>query len=150
MRQELNNMGVLDIFKKFKRGTDARSERFKTRQRAKETVIKEGDENVHAERKDRVAFAESKTAAEVLVSPHVTEKSAKLSDGSVYVFKVRAGATKPQIKKAVSELYNVKAVSASIINQKPKTRFFRRVKGRKPGYKKAQVMLAKGEKIEFI
>lgn len=143
-------MGVLDIFKKFKKHSDTHSERFKARQREKDSSKRVEDSDPGAEKKTVAILSESKTAAEVLVSPHITEKSAKLSDDSVYVFKVRASATKPQIKKAVSELYNVKVISVSIINQKPKTRLFRRVKGRKPGYKKAQVMLAKGGKIEFI
>lgn len=142
-------MGVFNFFKKFRKKSEGRSERFQVKQREKDVLKKQaGEESTPVQSK--ASLYESQIAAGVLISPHVTEKSARLSDGSVYIFKVKNGATKPQIKKAVSELYRVNVKTVNTLNQKPKTRYFRRVKGQKSGYKIAQVALARGQKIEFV
>lgn len=141
-------MAFFNFLKKFKKKGEARSERFRDTQREKDVLKKQTEDSGTNISKE--ARYESKTAADVLISPHITEKSAQLSDNSVYVFKVKNGTTKPQIKKAVSELYRVNVKTVNTLNQKPKTRYFRRVKGQKSGYKIAQVALARGQKIEFV
>ena len=143
-------MAFFNFFKKSKKSGEAHSERFKAKQREKEAVKKNGDTEEGSDVKAVKKLYESESAADILVSPHVTEKSTTLSGGSVYVFKVKSDSTKPQIKKAVGELYHVNVTSVNTVNQKSKVRIFRRVKGHKPGYKKAIVALASGQKIEFI
>ena len=45
----------------------------------------------------------------VLLAPHVSEKSANMADASdQYIFKVTPDATKPEVKKAVESLFEVK------------------------------------------
>jgi len=44
---------------------------------------------------------------DVVLAPHITEKSTLLSEHNAVVFKVAGGATKPQIKAAVEALFGV-------------------------------------------
>ena len=85
----------------------------------------------------------------VLRSPISTEKSAKASALSKYVFKVSRESTKPMIKRAVEFLFKTKVLSVNIINVPGKTKTFKRVKGRASGYKKAVVTVKKGEVLEL-
>ena len=61
----------------------------------------------------------------------MTEKSGDAECGwQVYVFMVRIDATKPEIKKAIQELYKVDVVAVNIVNRPAKTQAFRpRLKG---------------------
>ena len=45
---------------------------------------------------------------DVVLAPHITEKSTMLSDHNAVVFKVAGTASKPEIKAAVEALFNVK------------------------------------------
>lgn len=99
-----------------------------------------------------------KSAVGVLIAPHITEKSVALSEsvkrgdtlGGQYVFKVEGSATKPMVKRAVEDAYKVKVLSVNIIARRDKTRFARGRRGTHVGYKKALVILKKGDKIEFV
>lgn len=84
-----------------------------------------------------------------LISPHITEKSTKISHDNFYVFKINSRANKNQIKKAVETLYNVNVEKVNIINIKRKRKGFGRLEGYKQGYKKAMVKVKKGQKIEI-
>lgn len=85
----------------------------------------------------------------VLVQPHVTEKSARASEGGEYVFLIAKSATKRDVSKAMKVVYGVDPVSVNIVRVKGKVRTVRGKLGRKPGTKKAYVTLAKGTKIEL-
>ncbi|KUJ71132.1 50S ribosomal protein L23 [Thiomicrospira sp. WB1] len=86
----------------------------------------------------------------VLLAPHVSEKSANLADASdQYIFKVTPDATKPEVKKAVEQLFEVKVQSVNMINIKGKTKFFRGRAGKRNGIRKAVVRLAPGQEIDF-
>ena len=52
---------------------------------------------------------------DVILSPHITEKSTLLSEHNAVVFKVADTATKPQIKSAVESLFNVKVTGVNTI-----------------------------------
>ena len=53
----------------------------------------------------------------VLLAPRVTEKSTLLGElNNQFVFKVAPDATKPQVKKAVEELFKVKVKSVQVLN----------------------------------
>jgi large subunit ribosomal protein L23 len=84
----------------------------------------------------------------ILISPLTTEKAVSSQSSNKYVFKVMAKANKIDIMRAVSKTYNVKVVSANIINIPRKARRVGRTLGFKSGYKKAIVTLAKGQSIE--
>jgi large subunit ribosomal protein L23 len=86
----------------------------------------------------------------ILKEPHISEKSTKLFDEGKYTFKVFSWANKTEIKKAVSDLYGVRVKDVKIVNIKPKSRTLRGLRGKKRGYKKAIVILEKGEKIEIM
>ncbi len=64
---------------------------------------------------------------DVIVAPHITEKSTLLSEHNAVVFKVAGSASKPQIKAAVEALFNVTVTDVNTMNVKGKTK---RWKGR--------------------
>jgi len=85
---------------------------------------------------------------DVILSPHITEKSTLLSEHNAVVFKVAREATKPQIKAAVEALFGVAVTGVNTITQKGKTK---RWKGRpymRSDVKKAVVTLADGQSID--
>ena len=86
----------------------------------------------------------------ILKEPHISEKATKLFDEGKYTFRVFSWANKTEIKKAVEDLYGVRVKDVKIINIKSKSRTLRGLKGKKRGYKKAIVILEKGEKIEIM
>jgi len=85
----------------------------------------------------------------LIKKPLVTEKTTELQAGGKYVFIVRAGATKPEVKKAVKEIYKVDPVSVNIVNRPPKSKRLGGLKGSQRGYKKAIVTLKSGQKIDL-
>ncbi|MBI1732367.1 MAG: 50S ribosomal protein L23 [Gammaproteobacteria bacterium] len=86
----------------------------------------------------------------VLLSPRVTEKSTRLGEaGRQFAFKVERSATKPQIKRAVELMFNVKVEGVRVNNVRGKHKMFRAKEGRRAGWKKAYVKLAEGFEIDF-
>ena len=87
----------------------------------------------------------------VLVSPHVSEKSTRLGDGSnQVVFKVLRDARKPEIKRAVEKLFNVEVSNVQVLNVKGKRKGFMRSPGKRSDWKKAYVRLKEGHDIDFV
>ena len=87
----------------------------------------------------------------VLLSPHVSEKTARVADGSNQVaFKVLPDASKLEIKKAVEMLFDVKVTAVQVANMKGKTKRFGATIGRRNNWKKAYVTLAEGQDIDFL
>jgi len=85
----------------------------------------------------------------VLIAPHVSEKSARVAEAGQYVFKVRTDATKPEIKAAVEFMFEVKVQSVHTVNQAGKNKRFGRFNGRRSDWKKAYVKLESGQAIEL-
>jgi large subunit ribosomal protein L23 len=83
-------------------------------------------------------------------SPHITEKAGFLEGKNQFVFKVFDNANKSEIKKSIEEIYKVNVTKVTTINVRPKERRKGRIKGQKPGYKKAIVSLKAGQKIEIL
>ena len=86
---------------------------------------------------------------DVILAPHITEKSTMLSEHNAVVFKVAGGASKPQIKAAVEALFGVSVTGVNTMNVKGKTK---RWKGRpytRSDVKKAVVTLADGQTIDI-
>jgi len=87
---------------------------------------------------------------QVLVGPVISEKSTIAADANrQFVFKVVADATKPEIKKAVEMLFEVKVENVRVVNIKGKTKRFGQVMGTRSGVRKAYVRLAEGADIDF-
>ncbi|MDF1761845.1 MAG: 50S ribosomal protein L23 [Oleibacter sp.] len=86
----------------------------------------------------------------VLVAPHVSEKATILADkNNQYVFRVSPDATKPEIKKAVEALFDVKVQSVQTVNIKGKTKRTARGFGKRNDLRKAYVRLVAGQDIDF-
>lgn len=84
----------------------------------------------------------------VLLAPHITEKATMGSQHNQVSFKVALDATKPQIKAAVEQLFNVKVKAVNTALVKGKTKMFKGVRGRRSDWKKAIVSLAEGSTID--
>ena len=85
---------------------------------------------------------------DVVVAPHITEKSTLLSEHNAVVFRVANDATKPQIKAAVEALFNVTVTGVNTINQKGKTKRWKGKPYQRSDMKKAIVTLAEGQSID--
>ena len=85
---------------------------------------------------------------DVILSPVITEKATKLTEVNQVVFRVTLDATKPQIAKAVADLFKVKVKAVNTITTKGKKKNFRGVKFKKSDYKKAIVTLEEGSQID--
>ncbi|MGE0824262.1 MAG: 50S ribosomal protein L23 [Candidatus Binatia bacterium] len=87
----------------------------------------------------------------VLVSPLITEKATLVNaTGNQVVFRVRAEADKLMIKRAVETLFKVKVEKVHTLQYLGKVRRVGKSLGRKPGWKKAYVKLAEGDRIDFF
>ena len=93
---------------------------------------------------------------DILRSPVVTEKSVLLKEdstdeksdrkaGQILTFKVARKATKPEIKSAVEEIFNVKVAAVRTVHYEGKVKKRGRIEGRKASFKKAYVTLRRGE-----
>ena len=70
------------------------------------------------------------------------------SENNQVVFSVRRDATKPQIKAAVEQLFDVKVKGVNTLNRKGKLKRFRGIVGRQKSMKKAIVTLEEGQSID--
>jgi large subunit ribosomal protein L23 len=89
-------------------------------------------------------------AWDIVKKPVITEKSMQLMEENKYTFIVDMRANKPEIRKAIEELFKVKVRKVRTMRVKGKPRRFRASVGRTPDVKKAIVTLAEGEKIELF
>ncbi|BAC07636.1 50S ribosomal protein L23 [Thermosynechococcus vestitus] len=85
--------------------------------------------------------------ADLIKRPIITEKATVLLENNQYTFDVDRRATKPQIKAAIEELFNVKVTAVNTYHLPPKERRVGRFVGRRPRYKRAIVTLAPDSKI---
>jgi large subunit ribosomal protein L23 len=85
---------------------------------------------------------------DVILSPHITEKSTMLSEHNAVVFKVADKATKPEIKAAVEALFSVKVTGVNTIVVKGKTKRWKGEPYKRTDIKKAIVTLAEGQSID--
>lgn len=96
-----------------------------------------------------------KSPYEILERPLLTEKATELSEkenvktGAQIVFKVRPDANKVEIKKAVEQHYKVKVAKVTTLNMLGKKKRVRFHMGRRAHWKKAYVILAKGQEIDL-
>ncbi|MFQ5627018.1 MAG: 50S ribosomal protein L23 [Methyloligellaceae bacterium] len=88
-------------------------------------------------------------AYDVIVSPSITEKSTLVSEHNQVVFNVRRTATKPEIRAAVEQLFNVKVKAVNTLNRKGKVKRFKGIIGRRSDVKKAIVTLEEGQSIDI-
>ena len=82
---------------------------------------------------------------DVIIAPHITEKSTMASEHNAVVFKVAGDATKPQIKEAVEAIYDRKVAAVNTIVVKGKTKRWKGRPYKRTDVKKAIVTLADGQ-----
>jgi large subunit ribosomal protein L23 len=88
---------------------------------------------------------------EVLLRPVISEKSTLETERNNYTFAVARDANKFQVKAAVEAEFKVTVLDVRIVNVRPKQkRRGRRTPGMVPGWKKAVVAIAPGDKIELF
>ncbi len=91
-----------------------------------------------------------KSNYDVIIAPVITEKSTMvLETGNQVVFKVQPTATKPEIKKAVEALFNVKVKAVNTIVRKGKLKTFKGIQALQSDTKKAIVTLEPGHSIDI-
>ncbi len=89
---------------------------------------------------------------DVLIRPVVSEKSYGLLETNVYTFVVAPGASKPEIRDAVENLFDVSVVKVNTLNRKGKRKRNRRngTFGRRASEKRALVTLTEGDSIDLF
>jgi large subunit ribosomal protein L23 len=85
---------------------------------------------------------------DVVLAPHITEKSTMVSEHNAVVFKVAPKATKPEIKAAIEALFNVKVTNVNTIVSKGKTKRWKGKPYQRSDVKKAIITLAEGQSID--
>ena len=87
----------------------------------------------------------------ILLAPIVSEKSSRIADvNRQYVFRVMKDASKPEVRKAVELMFDVKVDSVQISNMRGKVKAHGRSVGRRSDWKKAYVTLSEGHDIDFM
>ena len=85
---------------------------------------------------------------DVVLAPHITEKSTLASEHNAVVFKVANDATKPQIKEAIEAIFDVNVTGVNTINVKGKTKRWKGKPYKRTDQKKAVVTLKDGDSID--
>jgi large subunit ribosomal protein L23 len=85
----------------------------------------------------------------VLLKPHVTEKTSQVSGTKrQYVFKVAISSNKKMIKTAVEQLFSVKVNSVTVANVKPEPVRIGKSRVTRKAWKKAYITLEQGQEID--
>jgi large subunit ribosomal protein L23 len=88
---------------------------------------------------------------QVLIGPHVSEKTTRIGDlSNQVVFRVLKDARKAEVKRAVERMFEVEVDHVRTVNVKGKRRGFRGRTGRTSNWKKAYVRLKPGHEIELL
>lgn len=87
-------------------------------------------------------------AYDVILRPIITEKATMASEFNQVLFRVPIDATKPKIKAAVENLFDVKVKAVNTLKVKGKTKRFRGQRGKRSDWKKAIVTLEEGHSID--
>ena len=86
---------------------------------------------------------------DTVLTPVITEKSTIVAENNQIVFEVPVSASKPEIRAAVEQLFNVSVTAVNTILTKGKTKRFRGRLGRRNDVKKAIVTLKDGDTIDI-
>jgi large subunit ribosomal protein L23 len=85
---------------------------------------------------------------DVVLAPHITEKSTMVSEHNAVVFKVAGTASKPQIKEAIEAIYGVNVKNVNTLVAKGKSKRWKGQPYKRSDVKKAIVRLAEGQSID--
>lgn len=81
---------------------------------------------------------------DIIIKPHVSEKSLQEIEEDCYSFVVAKDANKREIRKAIEEIFQVEVERVNIMNRPGKKKSLGVFHGRTPDWKKAIVKLKKG------
>ena len=152
----------MKFFDKFKKSAEKKEKPVKKEKPAEKKKVKKVEKEKAVKKLAKPAKKENlkpvlrkKTKEKILIdkflkSPWVTEKATDLAKQNKYIFKVDKKANKIKVKRAIEKMYDVQVIGVNIINIHPKPRRLGRTIGLKPGFKKAIVAVAEGDKIEII
>ncbi|KXS45767.1 MULTISPECIES: 50S ribosomal protein L23 [unclassified Candidatus Frackibacter] len=88
---------------------------------------------------------------DIIIQPHISEKAMfDIETKNWYTFKVVLDANKPEIKKAIEEIFDVKVEKVTTNRMSGKKRRMGVHEGRRADWKKARVKLAEGDRIEIF
>lgn len=88
---------------------------------------------------------------QIIIAPMVTEKSTIAREMyNRYTFKVLPGATKPQIARAIEEIFDVTVLEVRTVKMDGKVKRLGRNIGRRAAWKKAIVTLKEGDSVDFF
>ena len=86
---------------------------------------------------------------DVLIQPLISEKSYdRIADSNSYTFFVHTSSTKPEIKRAVEEIFEGDVLSVNTMYKKGKKKRFGYILGQQSTRKVAIVTLGEGQTIE--
>ena len=88
------------------------------------------------------------SAYDIIRSPVITEKATLASEANQVIFKVASKASKPDIKTAVEQLFNVKVKAVNTQVRKGKMKVFKNIRARQSDTKRAIVTLEEGHTID--
>ena len=92
-----------------------------------------------------------KNPYDIIIKPVMTEKSYDQLADNKYTFMVDIKAKKPEIKRAIEEIFDVKVEKVNTIRQLGKIKRMGMYSGRRPSYKKAIIKLTPDSKeIDFF
>ena len=89
-------------------------------------------------------------ARDVIKAPIISEKSYADAERGKYTFVVASRATKPDIRRAVEQIWGVRVRNVNTMRRRGKEVRRRFVKGSRPDTRRAIVTLAPGEKISIF
>lgn len=150
------------IFKKRDKGGKARAEAEKRKDKIqKEKVVKpELDAKNKATKKVKKAVKKSSgttvkaeqayLAHNIVVRPHISEKSVSKTHDGKYVFEVHKGTSKQQVAQAIETMYGVKIEKINKISVSAKKKKYRGSVGSRTRYNKVVITLKKGQGIEVL
>jgi large subunit ribosomal protein L23 len=85
---------------------------------------------------------------DIILAPVITEKSTRLSEANQVIFRVARSATKPEIKRAIEQLFKVKVKAVNTIKIRGKVKVFQGRRFQRSDVKKAIITLVEGYQID--
>lgn len=118
----------------------------------KETTTKAKEQPKKNPTTQQVATQNAHNAYQVIIRPHISEKSVHYKNQGKYIFEVFQHATANSVAQAVKKLYNTEVVKVQIMKvpNKGKRMRTKNIKGVSVRHNKAIVTIKKGQSIEVL
>lgn len=129
-----------------RKGIKAVWETLKKKQKIEPAKI--SSQQISESEKKSVATLKTNIFSNVLIKPHVTEKSTYAASIHKYIFEIPIDANKNQVSAAVKLLYNVKPKHVRILKRKGKTARYRTSQGKRKDRKLAIITVSKDKKLD--